>query len=201
MKWVLAMTYCMLAWGLGGISWAEDEGPSSDSKRGWLLEKFDANGDGKLDSQEREAARKAKILRKFDANGDGELGPEEKKAAKAAKRAHILKNYDANGDGKLDSKEREVARKAYRDRHGNKRNDRGRLNNRDRFDHKGQPQGQQGRRKPGGFDEQRNRRPPSTGPNRRPAIRSTNSHLQFRAGRVGGRILVYEQEQASRAEV
>ena len=54
MKWALAVTYCMLVCGLGGITWGEEGGSSSDSKRAWLLDKFDTNGDGKLDSQERE---------------------------------------------------------------------------------------------------------------------------------------------------
>ena len=55
-----------------------------------MIEKFDTNGDGKLNKKERKAARKAM------------------KARKAA----FIKKYDADGDGKLDEKERKAARKA-----------------------------------------------------------------------------------------
>ena len=47
------------------------------------IEKFDKNGDGKLDEAERKAAgaaRKAEFLKKFDKDGDGKISPEEKKA-------------------------------------------------------------------------------------------------------------------------
>ena len=48
-----------------------------------LIEKFDKDGDGKLNAEERKAAgeaRKAEFLKKFDKNGDGKISPEEKKA-------------------------------------------------------------------------------------------------------------------------
>jgi len=48
-----------------------------------LIEKFDKDGDGKLDEEERKAAgaaRKAEFLKKFDKDGDGKIGPEERKA-------------------------------------------------------------------------------------------------------------------------
>ena len=48
-----------------------------------LIEKFDKNGDGKLDEAERKAAgeaRKAEFLKKFDKDGDGKISTEEKKA-------------------------------------------------------------------------------------------------------------------------
>ena len=47
------------------------------------IEKFDKNGDGKLDEAERKAAgaaKKAEFLKKFDKDGDGKIGPEERKA-------------------------------------------------------------------------------------------------------------------------
>ena len=48
-----------------------------------LIEKFDKDGDGKLNAEERKAAgeaRKAEFLKKFDKDGDGKISPEEKKA-------------------------------------------------------------------------------------------------------------------------
>ena len=49
-----------------------------------ILEKFDKNGDGKLDEDERkeaQRARRAEFLEKYDKDGDGELSEEERKAA------------------------------------------------------------------------------------------------------------------------
>jgi hypothetical protein len=89
-----------------------------------LLEKFDANGDGKLDETEREAAkaamqakraeRKAEILERFDADGDGQLNEQEKAAAKEAFKAKMKERFDANGDGELDATERRALKRAMR---------------------------------------------------------------------------------------
>lgn len=87
---------------LGATAWAGDA-PESDRKhhgemKAKVLEKFDANHDGKLDETERAAAKaamqehrgehqgklKAKALAKFDANHDGKLDETERAAAKAA---------------------------------------------------------------------------------------------------------------------
>jgi Ca2+-binding EF-hand superfamily protein len=93
-----------------------------------LIERYDADKDGKLDQQELEAAHaargeamKARMLERFDANKNGVLDPEEREAAKAAReqrRAELVKRFDANGDGKLDQTEREAARKEFRGRRG-----------------------------------------------------------------------------------
>ena len=67
----------------------KEEGRKDRGKPGikqWI-EKFDKNGDGKLDEAERKeaiAARKADFLKRFDKDGDGKIGPEEKKAAAEA---------------------------------------------------------------------------------------------------------------------
>jgi Ca2+-binding EF-hand superfamily protein len=87
-----------------------------------LLEKFDKNGDGKLDEAERKEAaearkggmekRHAEMIKRFDTDGDGELSESERKAAREAmeaKKKEILEKYDANGDGKLDEAERKTA--------------------------------------------------------------------------------------------
>ncbi len=70
MKWACLAAFA-LVYGLAEVSWAEgtQSQDRGQSKRAWLLKKFDANGDGKLDSEERKTARKAKVLKKFDANG------------------------------------------------------------------------------------------------------------------------------------
>ena len=47
-----------------------------------LLEKFDANGDGQLDEQEREEMRKF-FLARYDKNGDGRLDDAERAAMRA----------------------------------------------------------------------------------------------------------------------
>lgn len=73
--------------------------PKHDGKRRQeLLEKFDANHDGKLEKSERQAARAAleerikehhpKLFEKFDANHDGKLDREELKALREARREH-----------------------------------------------------------------------------------------------------------------
>ncbi len=57
-----------------------------------LLERFDTDGDGKLDETERAAAREArqefhkKVLEKFDTDGDGKLDEAEREAAREARR-------------------------------------------------------------------------------------------------------------------
>ena len=94
-----------------------------------LLEKFDADGDGKLNAEEGAAAKqamaerrgeagsgdgKAEMLKRFDKDGDGKLNSDEAKAAKEAMAEHrkeeMLKRFDKNKDGELDSREEKLAR-------------------------------------------------------------------------------------------
>ena len=66
----------------------EEEGRKHRNHPGikqWI-EKFDKDGDGKLSTEERKAAgkaRKAEFLKKFDKDGDGKISPDEKKAIAA----------------------------------------------------------------------------------------------------------------------
>lgn len=90
-----------------------------------VLEQFDADKDGKLDEDERKAAREAmqakreearkKMLEEFDANDDGKLDENERKAMHAAmkaKREALVEKYDSDGDGKLSREEIKAARDA-----------------------------------------------------------------------------------------
>jgi EF hand len=47
-------------------------------------------------------------LKKYDKNGDGKLDEEERKTFQKERQAEIMKKYDTNSDGKLDEKERQV---------------------------------------------------------------------------------------------
>ena len=142
---------CALAGGIfSSVSLAEEDGGDRDGRhfrhrpggcrgehraaiRRHLLEKFDADGDGELNDEERAAARAAReerrgafreaILNRFDADGDGELSDEERAAVRAAReerreafRQAMLEKFDADGDGVLNEDERAAAHEARRQR-------------------------------------------------------------------------------------
>jgi Ca2+-binding EF-hand superfamily protein len=87
-KTKLALALCAsLAAGVGGVAAAQ--GISGQGKAE-VLKKYDTNGDGKLDDQERAAMRA------------------DFKAKRAEKKAEMLAKYDTNKDGKLDAAERKV---------------------------------------------------------------------------------------------
>ena len=76
-----------------GAAFAGNEGGKEHGPRGHhrakMLERFDANKDGQLDDQEREAARearKAEMLQRFDTDKDGKLSDSEREAARSAMR-------------------------------------------------------------------------------------------------------------------
>lgn len=54
------------------------------------------------------APRLPDALKKYDKNGDGKLDEEERKTFQKERQAEIMKKYDTNNDGKLDEKERQV---------------------------------------------------------------------------------------------
>ena len=67
----------------------------------------------------------AQLLEKYDANKNGVLDPEEKEAAKAEWQAHrkereaqMLERFDANKNGVLDPEEKEAARKEFKAKPG-----------------------------------------------------------------------------------
>ena len=86
-----------------------------------VLEKFDADKDGKLNAEERKAAmeaRQAEMLAKFDTDKDGKLSDEERKAAMEARKAEMMKRFDKDGDGKLSEEERKAMPQRGGDRPG-----------------------------------------------------------------------------------
>lgn len=79
-----------------------------------MIAKFDKDGDGKLNAEERKAAmdaRKTDMLKKYDKDGDGKLSGEERKAA-------MIKKFDKDGDGKLNDDEKQAMREEMRKRGG-----------------------------------------------------------------------------------
>lgn len=114
--------------------------PELNARQRELLAKFDRNHDGRIDDEEKLAARaymrgatdgggerkerRKQQLKLFDKNGDGALDDAERaEAAKAreefqANRAAILKRFDRDGDGMLNEQERAAAIQA---REGQKR--------------------------------------------------------------------------------
>lgn len=116
------------AFALTGATHAEEGKPDRPHRKlpPEIVEKFDKDGDGKLDKEEREAAKaahKAKMLEKFDTDGDGELSDSEREAMRAERKKRMLEKFDKDGDGELSDAEKAEARKALGDRrpHGKKR--------------------------------------------------------------------------------
>lgn len=73
-----------------------------------LLQKFDKNGNGELDADEREAAKEAvqKRREKGGGKGQGGAGPDPERRKK------LLEKFDKDGDGKLSESERAAAKEA-----------------------------------------------------------------------------------------
>lgn len=85
-----------------------------------ILEKFDKDGDGKLNEAEAKAAREARqaeMLKKYDKDGDGKLSEAELKTARDERQAEMLKKFDKDGDGKISDEERQAAREAFMKNH------------------------------------------------------------------------------------
>jgi Ca2+-binding EF-hand superfamily protein len=122
--------------GKGGPGKGGPGGPNHKQFRQQMIERFDADGDGQLSPEERDAARAAMqdhagpggkggfnrhaMLERFDTDGDGQLSPEERDAARAAMkdaggkggmhRQAMMERFDTDGDGVLSPEERDVAR-------------------------------------------------------------------------------------------
>lgn len=104
-----------------------------NSRRGRrLVDRFDADGDGMLDPEERqalkddmarrEAEREARRIDRYDTDGDGMLSEAEERAAAEQERRQreerfeqFTSQYDRDGDGELDADERHDAFTTMRD--------------------------------------------------------------------------------------
>jgi Ca2+-binding EF-hand superfamily protein len=85
-----------------------------------MMQKYDTNGDGKLDDSERaamradfaakRAERKQKMLEKYDVNGNGKLDPSERAAMKHDRKVAMFKKLDTNGDGQISFQEFEAGK-------------------------------------------------------------------------------------------
>jgi Ca2+-binding EF-hand superfamily protein len=91
---VMVSLGCFLA---SGVSAQEER----EAKRSKVLERFDADGDGKLSDKEKARAKRAKEKRSAQS-------PEERKARMQA----LLKRFDTDGDGKLSKEEKSKLREA-----------------------------------------------------------------------------------------
>ncbi len=86
----------------------DDDGRRAEFRQKFL-EKFDRNGNGQLDPDERDAAREAMQKRRQQAGGSssgrpGTMDPQLRKK--------LLEKFDTDGDGKLSESERDAAKAA-----------------------------------------------------------------------------------------
>lgn len=110
---------------VGGVGLSAAQGFGGD--KGAAMQKYDANGDGKLDDAERvqlrtemkakRAEMKAQMLAKYDLDKDGKLDPSERAVMKNERAAEAFKKADANNDGQL-SLDEFKALKQHQGRHG-----------------------------------------------------------------------------------
>jgi len=118
MKKMLVMT---LVLGLGGLIAGAAEGetkpkptvpapgapPAGVSRIPEAYRKYDKNGDGKLDEEERKTLQKERqdeLMKKYDKNTDGKLDEEEKKVMledRKRERDELIKKRQAQGAPKL----------------------------------------------------------------------------------------------------
>lgn len=106
--------------------------PSFPSKEE-ILKKFDTDGDGKLNEEERKkvrnemASRRSSLppllAKKFDKDGDGELSEEERAAFRKEMASkgrklppHLMQRFDKDGDGTLSDEERSAAKQEWENR-------------------------------------------------------------------------------------
>lgn len=107
LKLALALSGSLLA-SVAGVASAQGWGGGGPRKAA-LLEKYDTNGDGQLDAQEKAAmradfkakreARKQEMLAKYDTNKDGKLEPAERQVMRDEKAAKLFEKIDVDHNG------------------------------------------------------------------------------------------------------
>lgn len=121
-KLVLLTSLCLLGAVISfTASAAREDGPKART-----LAKYDKNGNGVIDGEEKDAIRRDYAanpngeLKRFDTDGDGKLSDEEMAAIKpgsGSKKKQAVKDtlakYDKNGNGVIDGDEVEALRKDY----------------------------------------------------------------------------------------
>ena len=126
-KVLLSISVLSLATGMiakpekGGKKPGSGEGRPSRQE---VMKKFDKDGDGKLNEEEKAELRKKMaergagrripplVLEKFDMDGDGKLNEDERATARKAmeaRRAEMIEKFDKDGDGHLNIGERKAA--------------------------------------------------------------------------------------------
>lgn len=120
----LKLVIVTAALAVGGISGVALARGHHDGKA--MVEKFDANKDGKLDDAEKAqlkaafAAKKAEKLARFDANKDGQLDETERQVMHEERVAKRFAMLDTNKDGAITLEEMKAAKP-----HGGMRGHRG----------------------------------------------------------------------------
>ncbi|HET9987927.1 MAG TPA: EF-hand domain-containing protein [Kofleriaceae bacterium] len=125
MKVALALCGSIL---VGGVGLAAAQGFGGGPDKATIMQKYDANGDGKLDDAEKaklhadmkvkREAKKAEMLQKYDLNKDGKLDPSERAVMKNERAQEAFKKADANGDGQLSLDEFKAMKQHHGMRHG-----------------------------------------------------------------------------------
>ena len=119
----LALSGSLFA-GAAGIAAAQGAGPQDKAT---LLQKYDTNGDGKLEPNERAAmradfqakreARKAAMLARFDTNKDGKLDKAERKVMRETLATEAFEKMDLDHNGSISLAEFKEARGQFMRHH------------------------------------------------------------------------------------
>ncbi len=112
---------------IGGVAAAHG---FSGADKAALLQKYDTNGDGKLDDTERaamkadfaakRAEKKAQMLAKYDTNKNGKLDPAERKVMRDDKLTARFEKLDTNHDGQVSIAEFKAGAKLGHHHHGHR---------------------------------------------------------------------------------
>jgi hypothetical protein len=118
LKIALALSATLIS-GVAGVAAANGFDNADAGPRAGLLQKYDLNGDGKLDAAEKaamkadfqakRAAKKAEMLAKYDTNKDGKLEPAERQVMREDMATKRFEKMDTNKDGVVSMAEFQAA--------------------------------------------------------------------------------------------